>query len=1052
MSLSTNLVSGLSSGFDWRTMIDQLIAIEHRRVDLVEERKSEYESKLSEWQSFNTKLLALKTAAEGLKDPEDFYLYASNMTSSDSSVDASDLLSVSTTSTASPGSYSIVITQLATAEKLSSKSFTSLSEALGSSYAGDIIINGKVITISDSDDLADVRNKINNANSGANPSGVTASIVNYGTSGYRLILSSNNTGAEGISLLNGGASDLLGNLGFVDATAKTAKTVITGGHKSEAFSGAATAIGGSSLLNLSDGQIGAVTFDITIGGTLYSADVSIDLSSTGDSLNDIATKINAAFAALGSPPPSNPVSVISETEDGNTLYRLLIEGDTISYTDSNNVLETLGILERAGVSDEKGVTGNVANTSDGAAITFSTLIKDMDGYLDYTSGDKIKLTGTSTSGAGVTTSLDIDDTTTVAQLMSAIDNAYGNVTTSVTADGKIQIVDNEIGDVDLVVKLTARNAGDTADRDLSFDTNANGFEDGGDPSKIRARQIQGGNDAQITVDGVTVTSSDNTVEDVLPGVTLSLLKAAASEPTITLNIDRDIDAIMDNISDFVDKYNEVAAYISQQQTYDEDDETTGGVLFGDGTLSSVKSDLTSTLIQTVSGVSSEFSILGLVGINLDNEGQISIDTDTLQGYLETNFNDINSLFASNGSTSSGELEYVDHSQDTQPGTYTVHITNAAVRSNATSIDGGVAADETLTITEGDKTARIGLTSDMTLAQIVSAINTELDTVYTETLVGSESLTTDGATNYITSSTKWSEIYGTPALESEDVISLTGTTRNGTEVNGEYTIDQVDSDTMQGFLSAIEEVFSNEVTASIDNYGRIVLTDKYAGNSQLSLEITEPAGKALNFGDVDVTPGADDGSQEGRYTIAISASDDESGHLALTHDSYGSGHDFTILESRNDGLWNQDTEITVDNGEDVAGTIKGEAANGSGQVLTGADGENNVDGLLIKYTGTDENLDVGTATLTIGVAELFERALYNITDSYEGYVAFKQDSLHERISGLEDDIQDMEARLDKKMEMMINKFVAMEVALSKIQNQSDWLTGQINASFNGWGLL
>jgi flagellar hook-associated protein 2 len=1049
MSLSTNLVSGLSSGFDWRAMIDQLIAIERRRVDLVEEKKSEYESKLTEWQSFNTKLLALKTAAEGLKDPEDFYLYASNMTSSDSSVDASDLLSVSTTSTASPGSYSIVITQLATAEKLSSKSFTSLSEALGSSYAGDIIINGKVITISDSDGLDDVRNKINNANSGANPSGVTASIVNYGTSGYRLILSSNNTGAEGISLLNGGASDLLGNLGFVDATAKTAKNVITGGHKSEAFSGAATAIGGSSLLNLSDGQTGTVTFDITIGGTPYSADVSIDLSSTGDSLNDIATKINAAFAALGSPPPSDPASVISETEDGNTVYRLLIEGDTISYTDSNNVLETLGILERAGVSDEKGVTGNVANTSDGAAITSSTLIRDMDGYLDYTSGDKIKLTGTSTSGAGVDTSLDIDDTTTVAQLMSAIDNAYGDVTTSVTADGKIQIVDNEVGDVDLVVKLTVRNAGDTADRDLSFDTNANGFEDGGDPSKIRARQIQVGNDAQITVDGATVTSSDNTVEDVLPGVTLSLLKAAASEPTITLNINRDIDAIMDNISDFVDKYNEVAAYISQQQTYDEDDETTGGVLFGDGTLSSVKSDLTSTLIQTVSGVSSEFSILGLVGINLDNEGQLSIDTDTLQGYLETNFNDINSLFAANGSTSGGELVYVAHSQDTQPGTYTVHITNAAVRSNATSIDGGVAADETLAITEGDKTARIELTSDMTLAQIASTINTELDTVYTETLVGSESLTTDGASNYITSSTKWSEIYGTPALESEDVISFTGTTRNGTEVNGEYTIDQVDSDTVQGFLSAIEESFSNEVTASIDNYGRIVLTDKYAGNSQLSLEITEPAGKALNFGDVDVTPGADDGSEEGRYAIAISASDDGSGHLALTHDSYGSGHDFTILESRNDGLWNQDTEITVDNGEDVAGTIKGEAATGSGQVLTGADGENNVDGLAIKYTGTDENLDVGTVTLTIGVAELFERALYNITDSYEGYISFKQDSLQERIDSFETQIEDMEARLDRKMEMMINRFVAMEVALSKIQNQSNWLTGQINASYSGW---
>jgi flagellar capping protein FliD len=45
---------------------------------------------------------------------------------------------------------------------------------------------------------------------------------------------------------------------------------------------------------------------------------------------------------------------------------------------------------------------------------------------------------------------------------------------------------------------------------------------------------------------------------------------------------------------------------------------------------------------------------------------------------------------------------------------------------------------------------------------------------------------------------------------------------------------------------------------------------------------------------------------------------------------------------------------------------------------------------------------------------------------------------------------MEARLNNKMEMMINKFVIMETALAKIQSQSQWLSGQINASYSGWG--
>jgi len=211
MGLSTNLISGLASGFDWRSMIDELMKIERRPVDLIESRKREYESKLEEWQSFNTKLLSLKTAAEGLKDPEEFAVFTSLMTSNSSTVEASDLLSVSTSSTASQGSYSVVVSALATAQKLSSNSFSSFSDALGSAYAGDILVNGTVIAISATDSLANVRDKINNANSGSNPTGVTASIVNYGTNNYRLLLTSDDTGEDGISLLNASATDILGN-------------------------------------------------------------------------------------------------------------------------------------------------------------------------------------------------------------------------------------------------------------------------------------------------------------------------------------------------------------------------------------------------------------------------------------------------------------------------------------------------------------------------------------------------------------------------------------------------------------------------------------------------------------------------------------------------------------------------------------------------------------------------------------------------------------------------------------------------------------------------
>ena len=125
MTISTNLVSGLSSGFDWSSMIDQLMQVEQKKVDLVGNQQTTYKNQLSEWQSFNTQLLSLKTAADALKDPEDFSVYSSNMTSDSSTVDASDLLSVSTSSLSSKGSYTINVSSLATAQKLSSRPFSS---------------------------------------------------------------------------------------------------------------------------------------------------------------------------------------------------------------------------------------------------------------------------------------------------------------------------------------------------------------------------------------------------------------------------------------------------------------------------------------------------------------------------------------------------------------------------------------------------------------------------------------------------------------------------------------------------------------------------------------------------------------------------------------------------------------------------------------------------------------------------------------------------------------------------------------------------------------
>ncbi len=883
MADSTSLISGLSSGIDWTSIVNNLISVDHKRVDLVTAKKTAEQAKLTAWQSLNTKLLSLDTAVAALKTPEDFKSFKAELSTDNSTVKASDLLSVTPSASAAPGSYSVKVTALATAQKLSSKTFANYSSALGAEYAGDLLINGRVVTATATDTLQSLRDKINNANTGETATGVSVSIVSYGANDSRLILTSDSTGVGGIGLLNGGATDILKEFGFSDSTL-SAKNHLAGGDQSDAFSDTSTSI--KSLLGLSTTQT-AVIGDIVINGHAIGA---IDLSA--DTLTSLQTK----FAAVGV-----DVSVVNEAVNGKTVSRLMIMGTDNTYTDKNNILQTLGILKQ-GNGDLYGVTGNVANTAEGVAVTSATLLKDIDGYLGFQNTDYVTFTGTGTTGGSVSDStFTISDTTTVADLLTKIQTLYGDVTAGISSSGKLVIEANAPGSSSLAVAIAIKNADTSPENTLRFDTD----NDLGSAALTRKRQMVAGRDAALTIDGVAMTSSDNTVDDAISGVTLNLLKADTGT-TISLMIGNDVDAVMTKISTFVTSYNAVSAFIQGQQTYDTTTKKTGGVLFGDGTLASIKSDLTSILVGAIGGISSNYSTLGLVGVSVDTAGQLSIDSSKLSGYLNTNFDDVQKLFVTTGQPSSPSLEFIAQSRNTNASGdtgYAVNITQAAAKSTSNPSDASsLTGDETLTVTSGTTTAVVSLTNGMTMAQVVNALNDALEAKY----------------------------------------------------------------------------------------------------------------------------------------MGITAALDGSNHLFLTQDAYGTST-FTI-EQAQDRLWTGGNQ-TVNNGKNVAGTINGEAATGAGQVLTGNADEANIDGLSIKYTGSSTG-SVGTIKLTLGVAELYSRTAFNITDNIDGYLSFKQDSIVSNMSSYDTQVGEMEARLALKKEALLAHYAVMETALNKLSSQSTWLTGQV----------
>jgi len=166
-------------------------------------------------------------------------------------------------------------------------------------------------------------------------------------------------------------------------------------------------------------------------------------------------------------------------------------------------------------------------------------------------------------------------------------------------------------------------------------------------------QLQASEQAQFTIDGISMTRSSNTVDDAIPGLTLNL-QGEDDTTALTLEVGRDNDEITGNIRSFVNAYNDVMGYINQQMKYNEATERTGGALFGDNTLKSIKSNLQNLVVE---------SGLSAVGITTGNDNKLNIDADELEDALNTDFEGTVSLFNSMATVMDDSLDNVTDSID-----------------------------------------------------------------------------------------------------------------------------------------------------------------------------------------------------------------------------------------------------------------------------------------------------------------------------------------------------------------------------------------------------
>jgi flagellar hook-associated protein 2 len=142
------------------------------------------------------------------------------------------------------------------------------------------------------------------------------------------------------------------------------------------------------------------------------------------------------------------------------------------------------------------------------------------------------------------------------------------------------------------------------------------------------------------VNGLAITRSSNTITDVVDGLSLTLGKTGSSVVTVAKNTT----GVVNAVTAFVTAYNAVVTQNNTLGAYDASSKT-ASILTGDATLRSIQTKLGSLLGSRVSGVSGGLSRLSDIGVSLQKDGSLTLDTSKLTQALNDPNKDIGSLFS-----------------------------------------------------------------------------------------------------------------------------------------------------------------------------------------------------------------------------------------------------------------------------------------------------------------------------------------------------------------------------------------------------------------------
>jgi flagellar hook-associated protein 2 len=245
----------------------------------------------------------------------------------------------------------------------------------------------------------------------------------------------------------------------------------------------------------------------------------------------------------------------------------------------------------------------------------------------------------------------VEATDTLETVRDKINGADGGVSATIITDAsgaRLSIRSKTTGEEN-AFRISASETAD--DGVASTGLSALAYDPSAGVSNMTRNEVA--TNALATINGISITSASNTLNEVVDGLTLTL--SSVTTTPVQVNVTPDTASVKTAINDFVTAFNALATFIQTQTKYDEATKV-GGPLQGDSAVLGFQTQLRGVLNEA-SSASSTWSTLSDIGITMQKDGTLRTDSTKLDAAL-TNLPELRKLLATDGSStaSSGFMD------------------------------------------------------------------------------------------------------------------------------------------------------------------------------------------------------------------------------------------------------------------------------------------------------------------------------------------------------------------------------------------------------------